>query len=108
MSALNFRTLDLQPTAQTVKDSPGQVIGYSITNQHATDFRYVKGYNKTGATSSDTPLFTWCIPPKSTGHRALPNGIQFAALSVRGTTGVADNNTGAPTANDLVVNIEYI
>jgi hypothetical protein len=35
-------------------------------------------------------------------------GIGFGtAITVAATTGVADNDTGAPAANDVIVNIFY-
>jgi hypothetical protein len=38
----------------------------------------------------------------------VPGGIAFAtAISAAVTTGVADSDTGAPGANDCVVNIQY-
>jgi hypothetical protein len=37
-----------------------------------------------------------------------PAGVDFTAgISARATTGVADNDTGAPSANDVIVNIFY-
>src|SRR3990167_7196691 len=35
-------------------------------------------------------------------------GIEFTTgIALRATTGVADNDTGAPSANDVIVNILY-
>jgi hypothetical protein len=36
-------------------------------------------------------------------------GVQFGtAISVAATTGFADNNTGAPGANEIILNCAYI
>lgn len=103
-----YRNLDLGVTGQIVKNGAGQIYGYYIYNNAAT-VRFVKVYNKaTAPTQADTPIFTWAIPANAGANRSIPAGVAFAAgISLRGTTGVADNDTGAPTANDLIVNVEY-
>jgi hypothetical protein len=48
------------------------------------------------------------LPAGASGHVPFPQGIAFGtAITVAATTGVADNDTGAPDANDVVVNIFY-
>lgn len=103
-----YRNLDLGVTGQIVKATPGQVYGYYVANLSAS-WRYLKWYDKaTAPTQADTPVFTYPLPPNSAGHRGNPAGIVFAAgISVRATTALADNDVGAPTANDVVMNAEY-
>ena len=78
-----------------------------------SSIRYLKIYDKaTAPTSADTPILTLLIPGNSTGSgfivpgvlpgMAITNGIGF-----RLTTGLADNDTGAVTANDCVINLLY-
>jgi len=105
-----YRNLDLGVTGQVIKAAKGQIFDLHICNQAAA-IRYVKLYNKaTAATASDAPLRTYAIPASTT--IALPvttAGIEFSVgISIRGTTGIADNDTGAPTTNDIVVNIGWM
>jgi hypothetical protein len=103
-----YRTLDLQPTGQVVKSSAGEVGGWHLANNSAS-IRYVKVYNKAAApTSADTPQLTIPLPANSAANVLAPAGIDFTAgIGLRGTTGIADNDTGAPTANDIVANLFY-
>jgi hypothetical protein len=103
-----YRTLDCQPTGVNIKASPGEVGGWYIANNSGSA-RFVKLYDKaTAPSSSDTPKLTLQIPGSSAANVLAPAGIDFTAgIGIRGTTGVADADTGAPTANDLVVNLFY-
>jgi hypothetical protein len=39
---------------------------------------------------------------------SIPNGIAFGtAITIAATTGVADNDSGAPGANEVIVNLGY-
>lgn len=106
-----FRTLDADETEEDVKTTAGQLYGYYIANLHASSFRYVKFYNATAANvtvGTTTPLLTLPIPPGAAAHVEFSMGIAFGtAISVAATTGVADNDTGAPGANEVVVNAFY-
>lgn len=110
-----FRSLDLDETEEDVKTSPGQVYGMWVTNT-ATSTRFIKFYNATAASvtvGSTTPVITIGIPGNSSddvsGHFANGGlGLEFdTAISVAATTGIADADTGAPSANDVLVNIFY-
>lgn len=75
---------------------------------------YLKLYDKATAPTvgTDTPALTFCIPGSSTGdgnNVPIPiNGINFVnGLGVGLTTGVADNNTTAVNANEVIVNAAY-
>lgn len=71
---------------------------------------FLKVYDKaTAPDETDTPKFTFPIPGNTRGSGSnvpLPNdGIRFErGLSIRMTTGLADNDTGATQANEQVVN----
>jgi hypothetical protein len=103
-----FRSLDLQPTGEVVKDSPGRLYGYHLSNNGAAK-AFVKLYDKaTAPDENDTPKLTLELPAGGTVPLSVGPGIAFTAgISVRGTTGAADNDTGAPSSNDLVVNLFY-
>ncbi len=94
-----------------VKASAGQVYAISAISVVGT-LLYLKVYNKaTGPTSSDTPLFRFPIPASTTGAGytfALPRGASFSSgISFRITTGIADSNAVAATANDCIVNLIF-
>ena len=39
---------------------------------------------------------------------SIPNGIAFStAITVAATTGIADADTGAPGANEVIINLGY-
>ena len=103
-----YRTLDGQPTGVSVKASVGQLGGWFLSNNNAA-VRYVKLYDKaTAPASTDTPLLTLLLPANSAANLLAVPGIDFAAgIGIRVTTGVADSDTGAPSANDVVVNLFY-
>lgn len=110
-----FRSLDLDETEEDVKTSAGQVYGGFITNL-ATSTRYVKFYNLTAANTtvgSSTPVITLAIPGNATDDigatfNAGGMGIAFdTAICVAATTGFADADTGAPGANEVIVNLWY-
>ena len=109
-----FRSLDLDETEEEVKGTAGTVYGMLVTNT-ATATRWLKFYNATAANvtvGSTTPVITWGIPGNSSddisGAALGAMGIQFdTAITVAATTGVADADTGAPSANDVIVNIFY-
>lgn len=110
-----FRSLDLDESEEEVKASAGTVYGCWVTNT-ATSTRWLKFYNATAANvtvGTTTPVITIGIPGNSSDDISAnfgPGGMGFqfdTAISVAATTGVADNDTGAPSANDLIVNIFY-
>ena len=98
-----YRNLDLGTTGQVVKASAGQVHSYVLLNLGAAT-RCFKLYDKaTAPTQADTPKVTLCL---ATTQGANTGGLNWQfdnGISMRCTTGLADNDTGAPTANDCVV-----
>ena len=109
-----FRSLDLDETEEDVKTSAGTVYGWFIANT-ATSTRFVKFYNATAANvtvGTTTPVMTLPIPGNSSDDVAANLlggvGINFdTAICVAATTGVADNDTGAPGANEVIINVFY-
>lgn len=108
--AKTYRNLNVGITGQVIKAAKGQIFDLHICNQ-AASARFVKLYDKaTTPLSTDTPQRTYSIPASTT--IALPvtaSGIEYLlGIGIRGTTGLADNDVGAPAANDIVVNISYL
>lgn len=105
-----YRNIDLDETGQNIKATPGVVTGYFISNLHASAVRYIKFYNKATAPTvgTDTPKLTIPLQPKTAANLSASDHIYFSAgIGIGATTGLADNDTGAPGANDVVVNILY-
>ena len=109
-----FRSLDLDETEEDIKTSAGQIYGVWVSNM-ATSTRFVKFYNLTAANTtvgSSTPVITLAIPGNAsddvTGLFSSTMGITFdTAICAAATTGIADADTGAPAANDVLINVFY-
>jgi hypothetical protein len=111
-----FRSLDLDESEEEVKGTAGVVYGAWVSNM-ATSTRFLKFYNATAANvtvGSTTPVITIAIPGNTSDDvSGVFNvgglGIGFGtAITVAATTGIADADTGAPSANDSLVNIFYV
>ncbi len=110
-----FRSLDIDETEEEIKASAGTLYFIHAMNMVSTA-RYLKFYNATAANvtvGSTTPVLTLPIPANSTTGAgftvSIPQGLAFAtAITVACTTGVADADTGAPGANDVIINIGYM
>jgi hypothetical protein len=105
-----FRLLAAATTnASSVKGSAGQVYGWYLFNTSAAT-KYVKLYNKATAPTvgTDTPVMTLPLPAGSAANVYFEDGIAFAtgiALAITGA--VADADTTAVAANDVIVNLFY-
>ena len=109
VGAETYRNINPGVTGDVVKASPAVVTGGDFFNNHATDARFVKLYNKaTAPDETDTPKRTYRVPAKGGVTFSKAIGVKFSlGLSVRVTTGVADNDTGAPGANDVIINLDW-
>lgn len=109
-----FRSIDLDESEEEVKSTAGQVYGIWFSNT-ATTTRFLKFYNATAANvtvGTTTPVITVALPGNASddisGVWSSAYGVKFdTAITVAATTGVADNDTGAPAANDVVINVFY-
>lgn len=110
-----YKNIDVDETEDEVKGSAGQVYWIHAINLTAAPI-YLKFYNATAANvtvGTTTPDLTFPVPANADSDGAgftlsIANGIAFStAITIAGTTGVADNDTGAPAANALVVNLGY-
>lgn len=104
--------IDVDESEDAVKTTAGTLVGYYFANTHATEWRYLRYYNATTANvtvGTTAAVVTFPLPPASAGHVWLGQGIPFGtAITVAATTGVAANDTGAPGANEVVVNSFYV
>jgi len=97
--------IDVDESEDAVKASAGTLLGYYFANMHASAWRYLRFYNATVANvtvGTTVPKLTLPLPPASAGHIWLGEGVAFdTAITVAATTGIADNDTGAPGANEV-------
>lgn len=104
------RTISAATTnATSAKASAGQVFGWYLSNANAST-RFFKLYNKASAPTvgTDTPVMTIPIPGGSGANVEFANGIAFATgIAYALTTGVADADTAAVAANEIVINLLY-
>jgi len=104
-----YRDIDLDETGISVKGSAGQIYGWFMHNKAASTL-YVKFYNSSGAPTvgTDTPILTIPIPAGASANVEFLGGIACSSgIGIGCTTGVADNDTGAPGANEMIVNVFY-
>jgi hypothetical protein len=110
-----FRSIDLDESEEEIKATAGQVYWIHAMNLSASTL-YLKLYNATAATvvvGTTTPVMTLPLATQGDTNGAgftlsIPNGIAFGtAITAACTTGIADNDTGAPGANTCVVNLGY-
>jgi phosphohistidine swiveling domain-containing protein len=95
-----------------VKASAGQLYAIEVFNTNANP-RYFKLYNKASAPTigTDTPVKTITLPGRAEGAGVVINwdkGLAFSlGIGFGLTTGVADADTGAVAASEIVVNVNY-
>lgn len=94
--------------ATNIKNAAGQVYGWYIYNSNAAA-RKVAFHNSASApTAGASIFFTLMIPPTSAANVEFTNGIAFSSgIGISTVTGLADNDTTAVAANDLIINIFY-
>jgi len=103
--SIPYHNLSAASTNSTnVKGAACKLYSVSFSNTNAA-IRYVKLYDKATAPTigTDTPKHTFEIPGNALVAQTYPEGVQLALGFGWGTTtGVADTDTGAVGANDLV------
>ena len=111
-----FRSLDIDESEEEVKATAGVLYSIAAFNRTAAPL-YLKFYNLTAANTTvgtSTPVLTFVVPANADSDGAgfileKTYGWTFdTAISVAATTGVADADTGAPGANDCVINLGYL
>lgn len=110
-----YKNIDVDESEDQIKGTAGQVYWIHAINL-ASSVRYLKFYNATAASvtvGTTVPDLTFPIPTQGDANGAgftlaIPNGIAFGtAITVAATTGVADNDSGAPGANEVILNLGY-
>jgi hypothetical protein len=92
-----------------IKATAGQLYQLTVGSIDATAV-YAKLYNDTAANTdqTDTPVARYLIAPNTTVDLPIPVGMAFStAITIRVTTGIADNDTGALTASEVLVSYCY-
>ena len=105
----SFLSIDLDETEEAVKASAGFVTGYFVRNRSAGEL-FVKLYNDTVGNvevGTTTPKLVFPIPAGQGANNQVPMVEFDQAITAACTTGVAHDNTGAPGANECVVDIYY-
>jgi len=109
-----FRLLSAASTnATSLKGSAGTLYAIYAVNLNAA-VRYLKFYNKASAPTvgTDTPVLTLPIPASATGAGFIWNldpGADFSTgIAYATTTGVADADTAAVAANEIILNGIYV
>ncbi len=96
--------------AQFIKASAGNVYGYEFFNNGPAPV-YVKLYNKASAPTvgTDVPVKVWMVPAEGGLTRDVANGISLGTgIAIAITSGIADTNTTAISADQVIVNLDYL
>lgn len=110
-----YKNIDVDESEDAVKATTGQVYWIHAINLSAAVL-YLKFYNATiGNVTVGTTVPDLTFPVPSNGGTdgagfvvSIPNGIAFStAITIAATTGVADNDSGAPGANEVIVNLGF-
>ncbi len=110
-----YKNIDVDQTEDAVLATRGRVYWIHAMNL-ATNVRYLKFYNATVGTvvvGTTVPDLTFPLPTQGDSNGAgfvlaITGGIEFdTAITIAATTGVADADSGAPGANEVVVNLGY-
>lgn len=110
-----FKSLDLDESEEEVKDTAGQIYWIHVTNL-ADAKRYLKIYDADAddvIVGTTVPNLTIPLPTNADTNGVatvinIPLGLACAnAITVAATTGFADNDTGAPGANEIIINIGF-
>ena len=110
-----YKNIDVDQTEDAIKASAGQLYWLHVMNLSASVL-FLKIYDDTVANvivGTTVPDLTFPIPTQGDTNGAgfvlpIPNGIAFGtAITIAATTGIADNDSGAPGANECVVNAGY-
>lgn len=114
VSELPFRLISEATTNETVvKSSPGKITTISAVNMAEETISFLKLYNKATAPvlATDVPVMTIPVPTHTQGAGIvipIPNGLNFSnGIAIAITGGVADSDTTAVGADEVVINLTY-
>lgn len=111
-----YKNIDVDESEDQVQGSETYIVWLHVMNL-SSSVRYLKLYNAlaTNVTVGTTvPDLTFPIPTTGDTNGAgftvsIPNSLPFTtALTIAATTGLADNDSGAPGANEVIVNMGYL
>jgi hypothetical protein len=115
--ATPYYNLDVDETEDAIKATAGKLFWIHVMNLSAAKL-YIKFYNATTANvtvGTTTPVLSFPVPTMADTNGAGfaihfgDVGVQFdTAITVAATTGLADNSTGAPGANEVVLNAGFL
>jgi hypothetical protein len=110
LPATPFKNIDCDETEDAISANPCILQGfYAYANVAAGTKRYLKLYNATVATvvvGTTVPVMTFELD--GTQGIVFSTPLLFStALTVAATTGLADNDTGAPGANEVIISGGY-
>ena len=104
-----YRNLDVDETGVNVSTGVTQLYGWRLYN-NASSPRFVKFYDLSSdpTVGTSTPILTLSLPANSQDVFFNAVGIPFmGGIGVGATSAVADNDTTAPSANDVVMVLFY-
>lgn len=104
------KNIDVDESGDVGVGTRARLHGIIAYNTNAAEL-FLKIYNKATAPTvgTDVPAMTIGIPPAGTITATWIDGIMFeTGVGLGATTGVADNDTGAPGANDMIVTLLYV
>lgn len=107
-----FKSLDLDESEEEVKGSEGVVFTIYAVNSNAAA-RYLKLYDGTLASvvvGTTVPKATYYLAPLFATPIMISTTVGyefFTGITAAATTGAADNDTGAPGANEVICVIGY-
>lgn len=99
-------------TNSTLVKAGAAIVGYLHVTNTAASARFVKLYDKATAPTvgTDTPIHTFAIPAGYCGSLGIPeSGIRTSlGLGLGITAAIADTDTTAIAANEVVINGAYL
>lgn len=105
--------LDNSTNSNVMKASAGLLLAVNCNNTHASNWIYIKFYNKTTAADpagGDVPVVTLAVPPSSKVHLQIPTGgLSFSSgIAWLAVTGAGHTNTTAVGAEQGVMFAVYM
>ena len=105
-----FRSLSIS-ASQNVKATAGAIYGYYTWNND-TKTNYLKFYNVSGTINlgTDIPILTKAIPASAAANMEFVGGLKgfTAGIGIAATSGVPDDNSAAPAASSVGINLFYV
>lgn len=94
--------------ATVVKASAGKLFGWYIYNSNAAARKVAFHNSASSPTAGASIFFTVVIPPTAGANVEFTNGITFSTgIAFTTVTGLADSDSTAVAANDLIINLWY-